>query len=124
MTGARGEAQWKVAEWHGKMLVDRNGEKIGELQDVYVDVDEPQCATVKQGFIGRHLTFVPVGGIQIYPDGLPVGHQGAGSVGAAHRGARRGALAGRRINALSPLRAELQTDRRGKRPPVCPPLKG
>jgi sporulation protein YlmC with PRC-barrel domain len=46
------------------MLVDRNGEKIGKLQDVYVDVetDEPQFATVKEGIIGRHLTFVPLGG--------------------------------------------------------------
>jgi dTDP-4-dehydrorhamnose 3,5-epimerase-like enzyme len=34
--------------------------KIGKLQDVYVDVetDEPQFATVKGGFIGRHLTVV------------------------------------------------------------------
>ena len=39
------------------MLIDRDGEKIGKLQDVYVDVesDEPQFATVKEGFIGRHL---------------------------------------------------------------------
>ncbi|MGZ4187516.1 MAG: PRC-barrel domain-containing protein, partial [Solirubrobacteraceae bacterium] len=53
-------ANWNIAEWHGKMLVDRDGEKIGKLQDVYVDVenDEPQFATVKEGFIGRHLTFV------------------------------------------------------------------
>jgi uncharacterized protein YrrD len=67
-------AKWNVAEWHGKMLVDRNGEKIGKLQDVYVDVetDEPQFATVKEGFIGRHLTFVPLGGIQIGPDDLQV----------------------------------------------------
>lgn len=67
-------ASWNVAEWHGKMLVDRNGEKIGKLQDVYVDVetDEPQFATVKEGFIGRHLTFVPLGGIQIGSDALQV----------------------------------------------------
>ena len=67
-------ATWNVAEWHGKMLVDRNGEKIGKLQDVYVDVetDEPQFATVKEGFIGRHLTFVPLGSIQIGPDALQV----------------------------------------------------
>ncbi len=41
------------------MLVDRDGERIGKLQDVYVDVenDEPRFATVKEGFIGRHLTF-------------------------------------------------------------------
>ncbi len=32
MTDAEGAAQWNVAEWHGKMLLDRNGEKIGKLQ--------------------------------------------------------------------------------------------
>lgn len=68
------QAQWSVAEWHGKMILDRNGEKIGKLQDVYVDVetDEPQFATVKEGFIGRHLTFVPLGGIRIGPEDLQV----------------------------------------------------
>ena len=39
MTDNPGDAQWNVADWHGKMLVDRNGEKIGKLQDVYVDVE-------------------------------------------------------------------------------------
>ena len=68
------DANWNVAEWHGKMLVDRDGERIGKLQDVYVDVenDEPQFATVKEGFIGRHLTFVPLGGITVGPDDLRV----------------------------------------------------
>jgi sporulation protein YlmC with PRC-barrel domain len=68
------DAQWNVAEWHGKTLVDRNGEKIGKLQDVYVDVetDEPQFGTVKEGFISRHLTFVPLGGIKVGPDELQV----------------------------------------------------
>lgn len=74
MTDGQEAAQWDVAEWHGKMLVDRNGEKIGKLQDVYVDVetDEPQFATVKEGLIDRHLTFVPLGKIQIGPDDLQV----------------------------------------------------
>jgi uncharacterized protein YrrD len=74
VTEQGGQARWSVAEWHGKMLVDRNGEKIGKLQDVYVDVetDEPQFGTVKEGFIGRHLTFVPLGGLQIGPDDLQV----------------------------------------------------
>jgi len=68
------EAKWNVTEWHGKVLVDCNGEKIGKLQDVYVDVetDEPQFGTVKEGFIGRHLTFVPLSGLQIGPDDLRV----------------------------------------------------
>ena len=74
MTSEQGESRWNVADWHGKMLVDRNGENIGKLQDVYVDVetDEPQFATVREGFIGRHLTFVPLGGLQIGPDDLQV----------------------------------------------------
>jgi len=68
------EAEFNVADWHGKLLVDVNGEKIGKLQDVYVDVetDVPQFATVKEGFIGRHLTFVPLGGISVGPDELRV----------------------------------------------------
>ena len=61
-----------IGEWHGKTLVDRDGQKIGKLEDVYVDVetDEPMFATVKEGLIGRHLTFVPLAGITIGPDDL------------------------------------------------------
>src|SRR6202044_2349199 len=74
LTDGQEAAQWDVAEWHGKMLVDRNGQKIGKLQDIYVDVetDEPQFATVKEGFLDRHLTFVPLIGIQIGPEELRV----------------------------------------------------
>jgi uncharacterized protein YrrD len=58
-----------IAEWHGKDLVDRNGDKIGKLEDVYVDVetDEPMFGTVKEGLFARHLTFVPLGGLTIGP---------------------------------------------------------
>ncbi len=54
-----------IADWRGKQLIDRDGEKIGKLEDVYVDVetDEPVLGTVKEGRIGRHLTFVPLAGI-------------------------------------------------------------
>jgi uncharacterized protein YrrD len=74
MTEQDEQAKWSVAEWHGKMLVDRDGERIGKLQDIYVDVetDEPQFATVKEGFLDRHLTFVPVIGVKIGPDDLQV----------------------------------------------------
>ncbi len=74
MTEHQQGAEWTAAEWHGKMLVDCEGERIGKLQDVYVNVenDEPQFATVKEGFIDRHLTFVPLGGIKVGPDDLQV----------------------------------------------------
>jgi hypothetical protein len=37
------------SEWHGKALIDRDGEKIGKLEDVYFDVetDQPQFGTIK-----------------------------------------------------------------------------
>ena len=63
-----------IAEWHGKTLIDLDGEKIGKLEEVYVDVetDEPMFGTVKEGMFSRHLTFVPLGGIEIGPDDLKV----------------------------------------------------
>jgi hypothetical protein len=56
------------------MLVDCDGERIGKLQDVYVDVetDAPQFGTVKEGFFDRHLTFVPLAGVVVGPDELTV----------------------------------------------------
>jgi hypothetical protein len=74
MTEQEEQATWSVADWQGKVLLDCNGEKIGKLEGVYVDIetDEPQFGTVKEGLIGRHLTFVPLGGIQIGPDDLRV----------------------------------------------------
>ncbi len=74
MSGDQDEVKVDVADWHGKLLLDAAGEKIGKLEDVYVDVetDVPQFATVKEGFISRHLTFVPLGGIKIGPEELQV----------------------------------------------------
>jgi PRC-barrel domain len=74
MTEHQRKSEWRVADWQGKMLIDRYGEKIGTLKDVYVDIetDEPQFGTVEEGVIVRHLTFVPLGGIKVDPDGLQV----------------------------------------------------
>ena len=67
-------AKWAVADWLGKVIVDRDGGRIGKLQDVYVDVetDEPQFGTVKEGIFPRHLTFVPLAGVQVTPEFLQV----------------------------------------------------
>jgi PRC-barrel domain len=71
---ADGAPSLNVAEWHGRLLVDVDGEKLGKLQDVYVDVetDVPQFATIKEGFVSKHLTFVPLGGVTVAPDELQV----------------------------------------------------
>ena len=74
MTTPEPPATWTASDWLGKVLVDCDGERIGKLQDVYVDVetDEPQFGTVKEGILGRHLTFVPLGGVEVGPDELRV----------------------------------------------------
>ncbi len=74
MTEHQEDANRNAGGWHSEMLVDLGGEKIGKLQDVYVDVenDEPQFAAVKEGSVGRRLTFVPLGGIKLGPGGPQV----------------------------------------------------
>jgi uncharacterized protein YrrD len=63
-----------LSEWRGRDLTDTNGQRIGALEDVYfdVDTDEPQFGTVKEGWLGRHLTFVPLVGAVVGPDSLQV----------------------------------------------------
>jgi hypothetical protein len=59
-----------LADWRGKDLLDRDGEKIGRLEDVYVDTetDVEEFGTVKEGLIGRHLTFVPLRDVTLSPE--------------------------------------------------------
>jgi len=68
------EATWTASDWLGKVIVDRDGERIGKLQDVYVDVetDVPLFGTVKEGLFDRHFTFVPLEGVVVGPDQLRV----------------------------------------------------
>lgn len=67
-------ATWTASDWLGKVIIDRDGDRIGKLHDVYVDVetDAPQFGTVKEGFLDRHLTFVPLAGVTVGPDELRV----------------------------------------------------
>jgi len=63
-----------LSAWRGKEILDRDGERIGTLEDVYFDIetDEPQFGTIKEGFLDRHLTFVPLTAVTIGPDYLQV----------------------------------------------------
>jgi hypothetical protein len=69
-------ARVDFGEWHGKDLIDKDGDKIGKLEDVYFDIetDLPQFGTVKEGalFTGRHLTFVPLVDVTVGPNELQV----------------------------------------------------
>ena len=67
-------ATWTASDWQGKVIIDRDGDRVGKLQDVYVDVetDVPLFGTVKEGLFDRHLTFVPLVGVDVGPDELRV----------------------------------------------------
>jgi hypothetical protein len=52
-----------IRDWRDRDVVDPDGNKIGQLEAIYVDTgnDVPVFASVKTGMIGRHrLTFVPL----------------------------------------------------------------
>ena len=64
-----------LRDWRGEKVIDPDGDKIGDLEAVYVDTttDEPAFVTVKTGMIGRHrLVFVPVGGATVTPSAVRV----------------------------------------------------
>jgi hypothetical protein len=64
-----------LRDWRGRNVIDPAGDKIGQLEAVYVDTasDEPSFATVRVGFIGRHrLAFVPLSGATVLPDAVRV----------------------------------------------------
>jgi hypothetical protein len=53
-------------DWTDRTLVDRGGEKIGKLDDLFVDesTGEPEWATVHTGLLGSRMTFVPLAGAE------------------------------------------------------------
>jgi sporulation protein YlmC with PRC-barrel domain len=55
-----------LREWVGDEVRDATGTKVGQLQDVYFDIetDEPAFLVVKAGWMGRQLIFVPVEGVR------------------------------------------------------------
>jgi uncharacterized protein (TIGR02271 family) len=46
----------------GKDVVGADGEKIGKVEDLYVDTDQrqPEWAAVSTGFFGTHISLVPI----------------------------------------------------------------
>lgn len=53
-----------VTTWRGKDVVGPDGEKIGNLQDIYLDrhSGEPEWAAIKTGLFGMKVTFAPLQG--------------------------------------------------------------
>ncbi len=58
--------------WTGRTIVDADGEKIGTLDEIYLDeqTGQPEWALVHTGLFGRKSSFVPLAGAA--PDGEDV----------------------------------------------------
>ena len=66
-----------IRDWRGHDVVDNEGNKIGELEAIYVDTttDQPSFGTVKIGLpTRRRLAFVPLDRARVGPGYLKVAY--------------------------------------------------
>jgi uncharacterized protein (TIGR02271 family) len=51
-----------VRGWRGKTMVDRDGDRVGTIEDIYADdrTGQPEWALVNTGLFGTKSTFVPI----------------------------------------------------------------
>ena len=51
-----------VQEWRGATVVDRDGDKLGRVEDIFLDIDtnQPEWVLVNTGLFGKNQTFVPL----------------------------------------------------------------
>src|SRR5215207_10428480 len=67
-------ATQNVTEWRGQELLDNDGDKIGTIEEIYLDTDtdRPEWALVKTGLFGGKGTFVPLQQANPTGDGIQV----------------------------------------------------
>jgi uncharacterized protein (TIGR02271 family) len=66
-----------IETWRGRTLVDRDGDKIGKIEDVYLDRSsgEPEWVAVKTGLFGSNVSFVPIHDASPAGDDLRVAYE-------------------------------------------------
>jgi len=63
-----------VLSWRGRTMVDADGDKIGTIEEIYLDAEssEPEWAVVTTGLFGTKQSFVPIGDANSTGDGIRV----------------------------------------------------
>ena len=66
-----------VRGWLGRVMVDRDGNRLGEITDIYLDreTERPEWAVVRTGLFGMRSTFVPMAEAAEAIDQIQVPHQ-------------------------------------------------
>lgn len=61
-------------EWQGRTVVDRSGEKIGKLEEIFLDAESgiPAWGSVGSGLFGRRQSLLPLGEVEAGEDQLRV----------------------------------------------------
>ena len=61
-------------DWRGRNVVDRNGEKIGKFDELYLDEEtsRPEWAAVTTGLFGRKQSLIPLSEARLEGDDLQV----------------------------------------------------
>ena len=66
-----------VRAWLGRVMIDRDGHRIGEITDVYLDNEtgRPEWAVVRTGLFGLRSTFTPLAEATEVGDQVQIRHQ-------------------------------------------------
>ena len=66
-----------VLSWRGQTLYDNREEKVGKIDEIYLDqqTDEPEWAVVTTGLLGTTQTFVPITDATTTGDGVRVPYE-------------------------------------------------
>jgi hypothetical protein len=61
-------------DWRGRTVIDREGEKIGTFDELYLDEEtsRPEWAAVTTGLFGRKQTLIPLSQARLEGDDLQV----------------------------------------------------
>jgi sporulation protein YlmC with PRC-barrel domain len=61
-------------EWQGRTVVDRSGERIGKLEEIFLDAESgvPAWGSVGSGLFGRRRSLLPLGEVEAGEDQLRV----------------------------------------------------
>ena len=66
-----------VQSWQGRTMVDRDGDRIGRVEAIYLDDEtgQPEWALVYTGLFGTKATFVPLAQAQSMGDSVQVPYE-------------------------------------------------
>jgi uncharacterized protein (TIGR02271 family) len=75
-TGIERAGTKEIYEWRGRNVVDREGDKVGKLEEIYLDQHSgrPEWMLIHTGLFGTKSTFAPLAGAQLDGDDVRIGY--------------------------------------------------